>query len=103
LDEGQEEALAKGVAVGMRMAAMMPPHPASEGVENQQADKQGQDDQREIEKHRRVAEEVVKDYFGVTHTASGQYPQPPPMLLAAWQSTRIIARMPAPKRRQWRS
>jgi hypothetical protein len=65
------------------MVAMMPVFPAFEGVENQQADKQGQNDQREIEDGRRIAENLVEDVLGVTaHTASAQYPQPPPMPFA---------------------
>ncbi len=60
----------------MRMVAMMPVLPAFEGVENQQAEKQGQNDQGEIEQGRRIAEKLVDDLFGVaTHAASGQYPQ----------------------------
>jgi hypothetical protein len=88
LGEGFPEALANGWPrePRMRTVAMMPVLPAFEGVENQQADKQGQNDQREIEDGRGIAEKIVDDILAVTtHTASAQYPQPPRTLpFLAW-------------------
>jgi hypothetical protein len=61
LDEGLEEALAKGGPgmPGVRTVGMTPADAATEGVEEQQADKQREHDQSEIEERRGIAEKLV--------------------------------------------
>ena len=59
------------MVVGMRMVGMTPADAAPEGVENQQADKQGQNDQREIEERHWIAEKLVQHYVGVSHAIQG--------------------------------
>jgi hypothetical protein len=71
LHEGHGQALAKGGARQPRTmtVAMMPAPPASERVENQQGDKQGQKDEGKTQKGCRIAENVAEDYFGIIHAA----------------------------------